>query len=71
MRYRSVDRLTEEDLGQRVTVRRRLPEGGSTDVLGILEDLSESEVSVRDKHGETVRILRSQVVASRVIRKPA
>ncbi|MFP5225958.1 MAG: hypothetical protein ACLGH3_10485 [Actinomycetota bacterium] len=71
MRYRSVDRLTEEDLGQRVTVRRRLPEGGSTDVLGILEDLSESEVSVRDKHGETVRILRSQIVASRVIRKPA
>jgi hypothetical protein len=56
MRYRSVDRLSSDDIGQRVTVRRRLPEGGSTDVLGVLEALTDSKLTVRDKHGELVEV---------------
>jgi ribosome maturation factor RimP len=70
MRYRSVDRLSSDDIGQRVTVRRRLPEGGSTDVLGVLEALTDSKLTVRDKHGDLVEVERAAIVASRVIRKP-
>lgn len=57
-------------VGLRVSVRRRLAEGGTTDAVGVLEDCDEDAFGVRDKRGELVRIPRCEVVASRVIRPP-
>jgi hypothetical protein len=55
------------DLGRRVTVRSRHPEGGFADVVGILERFDEEVVGVRDRSG-TLRLLRRRdVVAGRVV----
>jgi hypothetical protein len=54
-------RLGPEDVGARVVVRRRLPEGQYGDVLGELLSWS-AEVVVRNRHGELVRFPMSDVV---------
>ncbi len=55
------------DSGVRVTVRRRLPEGGFGDVLGELVIWAEGSVVVRRRTGEIVRILEGDVVAAKRI----
>ena len=54
-------RLGPADVGARVVVRRRLPDGLLGDVLGELLTWSD-EVVVRDRHGQLVRIARTDVV---------
>jgi ribosome maturation factor RimP len=54
-------------IGQRVTIRRRLPEGGYSDVVGVLEHADESTVAVRDKRGQLVTIGRAEIAAARVV----
>jgi hypothetical protein len=54
-------RLGPEDVGARVVVRRRLPEGQYGDVLGELLSWS-AEVVVRNRHGELVCFPMSDVV---------
>src|SRR5688572_7903489 len=39
------------DTGVRVSLRRRLDEGGLGDVLGVVEHWGDGEVRVRDRHG--------------------
>ncbi|HEX9711953.1 MAG TPA: hypothetical protein VGB52_05280 [Actinomycetota bacterium] len=68
MKYRSVDQIGAEHLGRRVTIRHRLDEGGSSDVLGILEHVDAVSVTVRDKGGERRVIGRADIVAVRVVR---
>lgn len=70
MPYRSADRLGPEHVGRRVTVRRRLAEGGVGDVVGVLESLDDEAVSVRRRDGTLVRVARGDVVAARVVRAP-
>ena len=67
MRFRSVDVVGSEHVGSRVTIRRRLDERRSSDVLGILEHADEESVTVRDKAGERHVIGRSEIVAARVV----
>lgn len=67
MKFRSVDQITSDHLGRRVTVRRKLPEGGSSDVMGILEHADTASVTVRDKTGERHTIGRGEIVAARVV----
>lgn len=67
MRFRSADRLTADAIGRRVTVRRRLPDGMASDVVGTLDALDEHTATVRDKHGTQVTIPRGEIIASRVI----
>lgn len=67
MRYRSVDSIQAEHLGRRVTVRHRLPDGRSTDVVGVLEHADTASVTVRDRHGDRHRIGRTAIVAARVV----
>ena len=55
------------NVGRRVTVRRKLAEGGYSDVLGVCEEAGPDSVTVRNKKGEAIVIERSQIVAARVV----
>ena len=61
--------LGAADVGCRVMVRRRLPDGGYGDVLGMLESWAE-EISVRDRHVVTHTMARADVVAGKRIPPP-
>ena len=56
--------LTKDDVGARVVVRRRLPEGGSSDLLGELVQWDE-DVVVRDRSAVAHTVRRSDVVAAK------
>lgn len=70
MKYRSVDQIHKEHEGHRVTIRRKLPEGGYADVVGIAERVDDASVTVRNHNGEAVEINRSEIAAARVIESP-
>jgi hypothetical protein len=61
--------LTQDDVGARVVVRRRLPEGGSGDLLGELVRWDE-DVVVRDRSGVAHTVRRSDVVAAKRVPPP-
>jgi hypothetical protein len=67
VRFRSVDHIGLEHVGRRVTVRRALPEGGYSDVVGLCEQADADSVTVRNKKGEAIMIRRGDIVASRVV----
>jgi hypothetical protein len=71
LKYRSVDQIGPEHLGRRVTVRRTLPEGGYSDVIGVCEQADTSSITIRNKDGETIVIARSEIVAARVVGSPS
>ena len=52
-------------MGQRVVVRRRLPEGGLSDLLGELLRWDDEAVAVRDRTGTDHRVPRRDVVAAK------
>ena len=51
------------DVGVRVTLRRRLPEGGLGDVLGVLESWSDGLLRVRRRDDALVEVAEADVVA--------
>ena len=59
-----------EDLGRRVTVRHKLPKGGYSDVIGILETCDERTFGIRDRTGTLRHVDRSEVVAAKVVAPP-
>ena len=59
------------DVGHRVVVRRRLAEGGTTDVLGELVRWDEALVGVRDRSGDVHLVDRADVVAAKRVPPPA
>ena len=64
------------DSDVRISLRRRLPEGGYGDVLGVLESWADGLVKVRRASGELVEIAAADVIATRRIppapqRRPA
>jgi hypothetical protein len=61
--------LSAADVGQRVMVRRRLPDGQLTDVLGELLAWAD-EVVVRDRHGASHAFPAAAVVAGKRIPPP-
>jgi N-acetylglutamate synthase len=65
MRYRPKDRLSPEDVGRRVTVRHRLPDGASTDVVGELLAVGDA-IEVRKRDGSVASISADAVIAARV-----
>ena len=67
VRYRSVDRIGPEHVGRRVTVRRKLAEGGYSDVVGVCERADDDAVAVRDRRGDLIVIVRTEIFAARVI----
>lgn len=60
-------RLTPADVGARVTVRRRLEEGGLGDVVGTLQAWSDDELTIQRRGGEIVTVAVAAIVSSRVI----
>lgn len=59
--------LSQQDVGARVSVRRSLPSGQRSDVLGDLLSWEHGVLRVRGKHGEVVEIDESTVVAGRTV----
>jgi len=60
-----VVRLTVEDVGARVVIRRRLEGGGLGDLLGELERWDDAAVVVRDRHGTSHVVRPTDVVAGK------
>lgn len=53
------------DVGERVVVRRRLPDEGLGDLLGELLRWDDEAVVVRDRHGVEHLVARADVVAGK------
>lgn len=68
MRY-TVD-VGPGDADVRVTVRRRLPEGGLGDVLGQLLSWSDGELTVERRDGTKVTIAEADVVGAKRVPPP-
>jgi hypothetical protein len=67
---RLVVSITPADAGQRVSLRRRLPTGGYSDVVGVLESWSHGVLRVRRRDDEVVEIPQSILVAGKVVPPP-
>ncbi len=61
MRY--VRNVTPDDVGVRVSLRRRLAEGGLGDVLGVLETWSGGVLRVRRRDDAVVEVDEADVLA--------
>lgn len=59
--------ISAADVGSRVSVRRKHPEGGLGDVLGELTGWADGHLTVRRKDGSDVRIAETDLVAGKVI----
>lgn len=58
------------DVGRRVVLRRRLPEGGLGDVLGHVERWTAGLLSVRTRDGRVVEVAESDLVAAKLVPEP-
>lgn len=70
MRARLRVRITPDDVGSRVSVRRRDDAGGYRDVVGDLESWSAGQLSVRGRDGHVTTIAESALVAGKVVPPP-
>lgn len=59
--------ITAADVGSRVSVRRRLPDGALGDVVGELTGWVDGELTVRRKDGSSARIAETDLVAGKVV----
>ena len=64
---RLVVAVSPADVGQRVSLRRRLPEGAYSDVVGVLESWSDGVLTIRRRDGEAVEVAEETVVAGKVV----
>jgi hypothetical protein len=73
-RFRLEVRLTEHDVGERAVIRWRRPAGDSreeiADVLGVLEAVDSSSLTIRTASGELVTIPRDRALAGKTIPPP-
>lgn len=67
MRYRYVVRIGSSDVGSRVVIRWRRPDGEVADVLGVLEAASAEAFVVRKASGELVTVPRDRAMAAKPI----
>ncbi|MCV2396421.1 hypothetical protein OEB99_19085 [Actinotalea sp. M2MS4P-6] len=56
-------------LGAKVMVRRRLPDGGYSDVVGLLVERDEDHVLVHGRRGE-VRVPAAEIAIGKVVPPP-
>ena len=59
--------VTPADVGRRVSLRRRLPTGEYSDVVGMLESWSDGVLMVRRRTDELVEIPERIMVAGKVV----
>ncbi|MFW6597188.1 hypothetical protein ACQBAU_05330 [Propionibacteriaceae bacterium Y2011] len=67
---RRTPRLGPADVGSRVVVRHRIPDGRATDVLGILQAFGEDDLVVTDRHGHDHVVRLTDIVAAKPIPPP-
>ena len=66
MAFHLVVSISAEDVGRRVSVRRRSPEG-FRDVVGVLESWSGGVLAVRRRDGTLVEFPEHVMVAAKVV----
>ncbi|GAA3682924.1 hypothetical protein GCM10022224_054270 [Nonomuraea antimicrobica] len=66
MAARLVIAITSQDIGARITTRRRVP-GGFRDVVGVLVSWADGVLEVRKKDGTVVEIPEETLVAAKVV----
>lgn len=64
---RLVVSITPADVGRRVSLRRRLPTGGYSDVVGVLESWSHGTLKIRRRDDEVVEVAAETLVAGKVV----
>ncbi|GLZ07055.1 hypothetical protein Acsp03_45210 [Actinomadura sp. NBRC 104412] len=64
---RLVVTITPADVGQRISLRRRMATGEYSDVVGVLESWSGGLLRVRRRTGETVEVPEEIMVAAKVV----
>ncbi|OLT25581.1 hypothetical protein BJF83_05310 [Nocardiopsis sp. CNR-923] len=64
---RLVHRIGHADVGKRVSVRIRLPDGGFTDIVGVVESWANGVLAVRRRDDSVVEVAESGIAASRVV----
>lgn len=67
MRYRLEVKITDGDIGSRVVIRYRRPDGQVTDVLGTLEAAGDASFAVRKASGETVTVPCDRALAAKTV----
>ncbi|HZB32389.1 MAG TPA: hypothetical protein VE465_19685 [Streptosporangiaceae bacterium] len=67
---RLVVSITPEDVGRRVSLRRRLHTGGYSDVVGVLESWSGGTLKIRRRGGELVEVAEETLAAGKVVPPP-
>lgn len=67
LRGRLVHRITQDDVGQRVSLRTFLPEGGYTDIIGVVESWADGVLTVRRRDDSMVEVPEGVIAASRVV----
>lgn len=70
VRFRFVVAVTAADVGRRVSLRRELPDGRFTDVVGVLEAWADGVIAVRKRDGSLVEFAAETLVAGKVVPKP-
>lgn len=66
MAARLVIAITTQDIGARVTTRRRVP-GGFRDAVGILVSWADGVLEIRKRDGTLVEIPEETLVAAKVV----
>jgi hypothetical protein len=59
--------VSPDDIGRRITTRRRVP-GGFRDAVGVLESWRDGVLTVRKRDGTLVEIPENVLVAAKVVR---
>ena len=62
-----MSQISPADVGARITIRRRLPDGRPTDVVGDLESWDDGVLAIRRRDGELVQVPAGEVVTGRVV----
>ncbi|WP_433327859.1 hypothetical protein [Spirillospora sp. CA-294931] len=64
---RLVVSIDPANVGERISLRRRLPTGEYSDVVGVLESWSDKTLRVRRRTGEVVEVPEGTMVAAKVV----
>lgn len=59
--------ITPAETGHRVSVRRRVPGGKFSDVVGVLETWEHGVLTIRRRNGERVTVAEDTLVAGKVV----
>ena len=64
---RYVHRIVPEDVGKRVSVRIRLPDGRFTDVVGVVEGWTDGVLLIRRRDDSIAEVVESTIVSNGIV----